>query len=148
MRHLMQLVLVSATMCGAIATVVAQTVYKWTDAAGVTHYSEQPPVAVKAKQLMLNGTAPAPGPAPATSVQGSRSATAAALDAAKRDYPKQACASAQSNLKQLSSGRIVLDSSTAESPPGAFGPRALTPEQRDAAKLKAQQQIQQYCERG
>jgi hypothetical protein len=148
MRHLMQLVLVAAIMCSAIATVVAQTVYKWTDAAGVTHYSEQAPAAVQAKQLTLNGAAPAAGPASAASVPGSPAATAAALDAAKRDYPKQACASAQSSLKELSSGRMVLDSSTAENPPGVFGPRALTPDQRDAAKLKAQQQIQQYCEHG
>jgi hypothetical protein len=149
MRHLIQVVLVSGIMCSAIATVVGQTVYKWTDADGVTHYSEQPPVAVKAKQLMLNGGVPASVSATAASVPASsQSATAGALDAARRDYPKQACASAQINLKQLSSDRMVLDSSTAESPPGAFGPRALTPEQRDAAKLKAQQQIQQYCERG
>jgi hypothetical protein len=149
MRHLMQVVLVSGFMCGMVASAVAQTVYKWTDASGVTHYSEQPPPqTVKTKQLILKGTAPAPAESASVAPAPSPQSPATALDAAKSDFRKQACATANSNLKELSGSRMVLDTGTTENPAGVEGARILSPEQREAAKSEAQQQIQQYCDRG
>ena len=146
-RRLGQVVFVASLLGAMTAIAIAQTVYKWTDAAGVTHYSQQPPAAGKAKQLQLSG-ADRPAPAAAASVSAPPAPPTTALDAAKHDYPKLACANAQHNMTMLSNPILVLDSSTAATPPGVFGPKALTPDEREAAKLKAQQQIQQFCDRG
>ena len=149
MRHLMQVVLVSGLMCAVIASAVAQTVYKWTDASGVTHYSEQPPPqAVKAKQLQLKGATPAPAPAESAPPTPPAQSAATALDAAKSDFRKQACTTANSNLKLLSGSSMVLDTGTTATSADVEGARILSPEQREAAKSEAQQQIQQYCDRG
>jgi Domain of unknown function (DUF4124) len=147
MRHLAQAMFVLVIMCSMITTAVAQAVYKWTDATGVTHYSEQPPPqAVKAKQLQLKGAAPAPAVSAPSATPPPSAATA--LDAAKSDFRKQACTTANNNLKLLSGRRMVLDTDTVESPAGVEGAKMLSPEQREAAKSEAQQQIQQYCDRG
>jgi hypothetical protein len=149
MRRPAQMVLVLVSMCAAITTVVAQSVYKWTDASGVTHYTEQPPPqAIKAKQLQLEGAAPAPEPAPAVSAPPPAHSAATALDAAKSDFRKQACTTARNNLQLLSGSRMVLDTGTTQTPAGVDGARMLSPEQREAAKSDAQQQIQQFCDRG
>ena len=133
MRLPAQVALVLVAMCAVVATAVAQSVYKWTDASGVTHYSEQPPPqAIEAKQLQLNGATPAPEPAPAASTPPSPQSTATALDAAKSDFRKQACATAQSNLKVLSGRGMVLDNGTLEKPAGIEGAKPLSPEQREA----------------
>lgn len=43
MRQLPALALAAVLAAGALAPAAAQTVYKWKDARGVTHYSEKPP---------------------------------------------------------------------------------------------------------
>jgi hypothetical protein len=146
MRHLAQVGLVLAAMFGMAVSADAQTVYKWTDTVGVTHYSEQPPPgSVKAKQLQLNGT---PAPALATPASPPPQSAVTALDAAKSDFRKQACTTANSDLKLLSGRGTVLDTGTVQNPTGVDGAKILSPEQREAAKSEAQQQIQQFCDRG
>jgi len=147
MRQLVPVTFVMTILCSVTAAAVAQAIYKWTDATGVTHYSEQaPPVAVKTKQLLLNAAVSAS--TPATSAPPLSQSTATALDAAKSDYRKQACTTARGNLKLLSGRGMVLDTGTMQNPAGVDGARMLGSEQRDAARSDAQQQIQQFCDRG
>jgi hypothetical protein len=146
MRHQVQVGLMLVATCGVVDGAVAQTVYKWTDSTGVTHYSEQPPpVTAKARQLQLKE---APAPEPAAAVSTPPQSTATALDAAKSDFRKQACTTANSDLKLLSGRGMVLDTGTLQNPTGVDGARMLSPEQREVAKSEAQQQIQQFCDRG
>ncbi len=144
MRRRLALMGLTLLVAGAAC---AQTYYKWTDAQGVTHYSEQPP-AVKAKTIRLHATgdsSPEPAAAATTASPGE---VAAALGAAKSDYRKQSCATARNNLKLLSGQAMVLDAGTVANPAMVTGGRKLSAEQREAAKVNAQKQIQEFCEHG
>lgn len=144
MRRRLALMALTLVVAGAVC---AQTYYKWTDAQGVTHYSEQAPP-VKAKTIRLHATgvsSPEPAAAATTAAPG---AVTAALDAAKSDYRKQSCVTARNNLKLLSGQAMVLDAGTVANPAMVTGGRKLSAEQREAAKVKAQKQIQEFCEHG
>ncbi|MFC5439504.1 DUF4124 domain-containing protein [Rhodanobacter ginsenosidimutans] len=139
------LALVALAMLGTGAA-WAQTYYKWIDAQGVTHYSEQRPPTTKAKPVHVRGTqgqvpaAPATAAAPAT--------MAGDLKAATDDFRKQACAAARNNLQLLSGSSMVLDTGTVQHPDGVTTATKLSAEQRVAATVEARHQITQYCDRG
>jgi hypothetical protein len=128
-----------------MSAAISQNYYKWTDAKGVTHYSEQPP-SIKAQQIKLR-TSESPLPVSAATIT-SPEALAVSLDAAKRDFKKQACATAHSNLQLLSSQAMVLDTGSVTKPADVSSARKLSLEQRDAAKVDAQKQIDEFCNRG
>lgn len=127
----------------AVGMASGQTYYKWVDAHGTTHYSEQAPkVASKTVSVGTPTAAPSeaaadPSPAHASSV----------LDEAKSVFRKQACATARSNLALLSGRTMVLDTGSVSDPAGIGGATKLSPEQRSAAKVAAQGQIHDYCDK-
>lgn len=128
----------------AVGMASGQTFYKWVDAHGTTHYSEQAPkVASKTVSVGAPIVAPPaeavadPAPAPASSV----------LDEAKSAFRKQTCATARSNLALLSSRAMVLDTGSVSDPDGIGGATKLSPEQRSAATVAAQGQIHDYCDK-
>lgn len=135
--------LLAATLA---ATASAQTYFKWTDAKGVTHYSEQRPAAVKAQPLHLRNNVSAP--ASVATAAPPPASTANDLRAAKDAFAKQACATARENLRLLSSSAMVLNTGTLQHPEDVTTASKLSTEQREAAKAKAQSQIDQYCDRG
>lgn len=126
------------SMCLALA-VSAQdgTYYKWTDAAGTVHFSATPPPGRQAEALKFAGqgrdsnVAP---PAPPTAGQGQ------ALDEARAAYRRRSCEAAQSDLKVLAQGRMVV---SGDRPDAAT---KLDAEQRAQARLRAQQRVKQFCE--
>lgn len=89
MRNLTICLLAATCLAAALApaTVAAQTVYKWKDAKGVTHYSERPPTAGRY-----------------TAQDGKRDPVAATKTEAKADQaakPDPRCNSARNNLATL-----------------------------------------------
>jgi len=136
--------MVAATLA-AVAS--AQTYYKWVDAQGVTHYSEQAPAKTRAQTVQVHGDTPVTAPAePATVAAPAK--VASELDAAKDEFRKQACATARNNLRLLSGSAMVLDTGALQSPDNIATATRLTAEQRAAATAEAQQHIAQYCDRG
>lgn len=121
-----------------------QTYYKWTDAHGTTHYSAQKPT-VTARTVTV-GAPPAVAPA-AAATQASRAGASTALDDAKSAFRKQACSTAHSNLAVLSSGSMVLDTGSMANPADIDSATKLSFEQHSAAKLTAQEQIHDYCDK-
>lgn len=129
----------------AAGAVCGQTAYKWVDANGVTHYSEQPPAS---RHIVMTLHAAAPAPAvPATTAPSPADATTS-LDAAKVAFRKQACTTAQDNLKVLAGHGVVVATGTVSHPAGFDGARKLSDDERAAEKAKAQKDIITYCDRG
>jgi hypothetical protein len=122
----------------------AQTFYKWADAHGTTHYSEQKPAS--AAKIVTLGASPVAVPAVAAS-QTLPASASVALDEAKSAFRRQACATARSNLALLMSGSMVVDAGTVQKPAGLESATKLSPEQRSAAKATAQEQIDDYCDK-
>lgn len=128
----------------APANAPAQAYYKWVDAQGVTHYGEQPPPTAKSRKLELRNGQASAAPAPAVSAP----APASNLEANEHAYRAQACATARRNLELLSGGAMVVTGGTMGAP-GSFDQAAkLTPEQREAAKVEAQQHVHELCAQG
>jgi hypothetical protein len=123
-----------------------QIAYKWVDTSGVTHYSEQPP-ASRHTVMALRASAPDALVAPATTAPPPADATTS-LDAAKVAFRKQACATAQDNLKVLSGHGVVVATGTVSQPVDFDGARKLSDDQRAAEKVKTQRNIITYCDRG
>ena len=130
----------------AVGTVCGQTVYKWVDTSGVTHYSEQPP-ASRHTVMTLHAPTPDSQAAPATTAPPPADATTL-LNAANIAFRKQACATAQDNLKVLSGHGVVVTTGTVSQPADFEGARKLPDDQRVAEKAKAQKDIATYCDRG
>jgi hypothetical protein len=118
----------------------AQQVYKWTDAQGTVHYSEQKPAA-QAKVLILKHDASAETPEQAVAEAARAQAEGRpALDRAEQAQRTRMCAKARDNLKLLDSPAIVLGSADPHTA------TQLSGEQREAARDEARQQIRTYCD--
>jgi hypothetical protein len=133
-------------LCVALAglfasTLCAQQIYRWKDAAGVIHFTEQPPPSGKAELVTLNAN----GSAQASSVDPAASAKAAQQDQEEADHRLAACINARKNLGQLTQGDFAprADAPTADAESNAT--LRLTREQREAAERNAEKQIQQLC---
>ena len=105
MRHLTTCLLAAACIAAAFAPapVAAQTVYKWKDAKGVTHYSERPPTAGRY-----------------TAQDGKRDPVAAAKAEAKAgqaEKPDPRCNTARSNLATLQGKAAVQIDSNGDGKP-------------------------------
>lgn len=142
MKHAITVMLVGAMLVAGAAS--AQNAYKWTDAQGVTHYSDQPPPAGKAANtIRLQGSseprvaAAGSTPAPASPAQAAGAQTALAeADAAARAAN---CAKAKENLTTLASGAILVDSTDPDSA------KRLQDFEVENAKRKAQGEVSTYC---
>ncbi|WP_125076658.1 DUF4124 domain-containing protein [Pseudoxanthomonas sp. SGT-18] len=117
------LLLVAATF--ASGTALASTIYKWKDANGVTHSSDQPPPGQRYETRKINGggyavETPDAEPAPAASPQ---------------------CDTARKNLALLERNtRVQVDSDGDGKPDQTLGP-----EQRQAQKDLAEAAIRAHC---
>ena len=138
-RHGRHLVLLAVAGMAAHC-VQAQQVYKWKDAGGTVHYSEQPPPAgVRSSTVHLSGDAAPGAPPPATArpvTPASAQAPAVAVDQAQQ---QRLCQTAQDNLKLLSGKAVVVDGNDISQA------RQLDEAQRAKAREEAQAQIGQYC---
>lgn len=113
----------------------AQQVYKWVDAAGTTHYTDQPPPKGAAKTLQLKGAPGAPLAAqPANAPDNSK-----VLDDAEVANRRRNCFTAQNNIKILQEEGAVLDGSDINTA------RPLDAQRRAKAKDDAMANIDKYC---
>jgi hypothetical protein len=117
----------------------AQQVYKWKDAAGTMHYSEQPP-ADAASVIRLSMQEPRATPEQALAEASQALADGQeSLDHANRKQRQRMCSTARSNLQLLDSGALVVGS-------GNIGSATkLSGEQREAARAEAKEHIGKYC---
>jgi hypothetical protein len=128
--------MVAAAAVLAAAQASAQQYYKWTDAAGVTHYTDHPPENIKAKTVDVTD---ASGKIPPPVQPGSTPDSAKALDDAEAASRLRSCLTSQNNLKILQGANAVVD-------PHTDGrPTALTIERRKAAQEQALKNIDMYC---
>lgn len=132
----------------AAATAVAESVYKWTDAEGVTHFSAQPPANRQAEQLKVAApppTAPPVAKPPADAAQAKDAAEKAAAptpeEIAEIERKRAAdCETAKRNLDTLKT-RVhvrIRDDKTGED-------RYLTAEEHAQQQKDASTHIDKYC---
>jgi hypothetical protein len=108
----------------ASAPAVAQNVYKWKDAKGVTQYSEKPPVGQKAELRRVQNTDP------------TTEAKPAAGPAESAD-----CTASRSNLALLDGSGEVMHDTNGDGKPDT----PLKPEERKSQRALAEAGIKAYC---
>ncbi len=95
--------LVGACALVMLAPAVAQEVYTWKDAKGVTHYSDSPPPAGAKKKNVRIAADPVPSAAPAAVVKPADAADAAAKpDTADQQAAEQAAAAQRAKQREQS----------------------------------------------
>jgi hypothetical protein len=126
---------------------LAQQVYKWKDADGVTHYSASPPPKeVEAQKMTLRSQpAGAPAEAPAEGEAGATAATeapaegAGVSDAAQRERDA-ACLTARGNVERLENNPFIsMDKD------GDGNDELLSPEEHDAQLVRARRYADEIC---
>ena len=125
MRRLSVVVLAGLVAATLSAGTLAQEVYQWKDANGVTHYSQTPPTSGQYQQRAITHSG-------ATQPQASTPAASAT------DSPQ--CKAARDNLRVLTGGGPVHESD-ADGKPG----RALTAAERSGQTDLANAAIKAYC---
>jgi hypothetical protein len=129
----------------AAGSAQAADVYKWTDAAGIVHYSDtEPPSSQKSEIVHLNGTAPTTAAAAANDADEGGEAAAkmppGQLASAVQSAEKR-CEQARANLEVLQSKFAVgMDTS------GTGKPEVLDDNTRKAQIASAQTIIATYCQ--
>jgi hypothetical protein len=143
-----KLLLLVLSCCMTAAYAANQQVYKWTDAAGVTHFSDAPPpkdaqnvqlirVSGNDRPHSIEATNSEPGSQPADDPDNPGGAAAAADKPG--DASAKACAGARNNLD-------LLNSKVQVSVMGADGkPQPLNDKTRAAEIAAANAQIAAYC---
>jgi hypothetical protein len=134
-------------LCLSAGVASAQNVYKWTDAQGTTHYTDQPPP--KGSQVSLvklrggaEASQPAASPAPPPASGDATAAAPSPLAAAEAATRARNCERAKENLTTLASGAMLVDSTD---PTTA---KRLQPYQVEDAKRAAQGEVSTYCGAG
>lgn len=151
MPRLMSTVFAVALALAAASAADAQ-VYKWKDANGTTHYSDQPPaVGAKYEQVQVNSSVSTPVTASAAA-PASTSTTASAATAAKPAQPAgkvtdtpdnraKLCADLGKNIALLNSQQpLTIADSGAQ--------KSMSDDQRHQQLATAQAQQKQYCAGG
>lgn len=136
--------LIFAILLAAAPLVAAQQIYKWTDAQGIVHYSQQAPTqGTKYQQVKLaGGVESAAAPATDRAAGAASAAPAPAPTAAQMaDTPEnraKLCTTLKANLATLqANGPVVMQQ-------GAK-PTVLSAEQRQQQIAQANAQYQQFC---
>jgi hypothetical protein len=124
----------------AAAASAADPVYKWTDRAGHTHYSQTPPQGQKYQTIVPVSPAPAT-PAPAADAATDSKATPKASEPTPAQVARQKlCETARNNVQVLANQPLV------EMDIGGTGKsQRLTPAQQTEQLDKARQQVGTYC---
>ncbi|WP_449427651.1 DUF4124 domain-containing protein [Rhodanobacter umsongensis] len=127
-----------------LAPLATAQVYKWTDASGTVHYSQDaPPQGTKYKQVKTVGSVePVSAPAAAAPDPGnsSQSATASAPAADTSGNQSKFCVSLKTNLAALQGSAPVV----MKQPDGKT--TALDDDQRKQQASSTQAQYDQYCQ--
>ncbi|GAB2557369.1 DUF4124 domain-containing protein [Rhodanobacter koreensis] len=127
-----------------LAPLATAQVYKWTDASGTVHYSQDaPPQGTKYKQVTTTGTVdPIAAPATPAAAQANSEATATSATAPVADTPENRskfCVSLKSNLAALQGSAPVVMQVNGKT-------TALDDDQRKQQAGTTQAQYDQYCQ--
>jgi len=122
------------------STCMAQQVYKWTDASGTVHYSEQPPASgVKNERMTLSGATEGTASAEAAQAEADAAADPEALQKANDAQEAHMCSVARDNLKLLDSDARIASGGDITTATQVIG------EEREKARGEARSQIERYC---
>lgn len=135
-------ILLVFAMASSAAGAQSTSVYKWTDASGTVHYTDQPPQDRVATRVKLRGGTGAPTPAGSPASGGVRTSDPTKLDAADAAANRRNCETARANLGTLSSGAMLVDSTD----PTAS--RRLRPDEVEEARRSAESEVKTYCGAG
>lgn len=125
---------------GFSAICFSQQIYKWKDAAGIIHYSEQPPPeGVRKTQLKLSVSGATESAPKVVDQVTSGAGEASALDKADSEQEKHLCSVARQNLKLLDSDSMIASGGDIKTATQLVG------EQREGARGEAKAQVKRYC---
>ncbi|OOG60378.1 DUF4124 domain-containing protein [Rhodanobacter sp. C03] len=124
-----------------LAPLASAQVYKWTDASGTVHYSQDaPPQGTKFSKVTTNGTVqPLTTPAPAATSNESAAAMPPAPIADTPENRNKLCASLKADLATLQGSAPVVMQQGGKT-------TALNNDQRKQQTSSAQAQYSQYCQ--
>ncbi len=139
-------------LLGVLAVVFASSaaagIYKWVDANGVTHYSEQPPAGAQAHEVQVSPPPPGPAAGGEPAEAGAGAPAAPGPEAAKGDEAGQERL-ARSRAVQCAQVRDTLQSLRRDAPVFQSSPAGeqvlLTNEERAAALEKWGKFEEKYC---
>ncbi len=141
---------------GGASTACAEEsyVYKWVDAAGITHFSDQPPANATAQEMTLRyrrtdrGTVQAggqPGPAGSSDDASARRAEQAQSEADREQVlaeRRKTCEQARDRVAKYSTAQRLYR-------PGPNGERIyLTDKELDAERADANRAVEEWCDDG
>lgn len=141
MRRAARSTLLLALLAAALPAAAAQTLYKWTDADGVVHYSATPPPdGARASEVKLRGE-PAARDSDTAAARTDADADADATDTAAADGDaarQRNCAIARANIATLKASDEVRLGDAASAP--------LTPEQRATELARMEKLADALCD--
>lgn len=141
MRRAARSTLLLALLAAALPAAAAQTLYKWTDADGVVHYSATPPPdGARASEVKLRGE-PAARDSDTAAARTDAEADADATDTATADGDaarQRNCAIARANIATLKASDEVRLGDAASAP--------LTPEQRATELARMEKLADALCD--
>jgi hypothetical protein len=131
----------------SVAAFAADTVYKWKDSSGQSHYSQSPPVGQKYETITTNGSAPASSSTSASAPGASApAAPSSTKKVASTNVPaglalhQKNCATARGNVATLTNNPTAnLDTK------GTGKPSPVSAKDRAAELARANQMVTQYC---
>ncbi|XZG69289.1 DUF4124 domain-containing protein [Chitinibacteraceae bacterium HSL-7] len=138
---------VAALVLAVLALPAAAQIYKWKDAAGNTHYSDQPPPAgakakaIETKELPVSSlqTKKAETPAASEAKPADKKAEAAPAEAAKKPMDPAKCKTAQERRAYLDNQKLFKTIN--EKGEVEF----MTPEKRAAENARVNKEIEENC---
>ncbi len=132
---------VTFTLFAAAGAMAGDPIYKWKDANGQSHYSQQAPEGIKYETISTSGLPAGSSTAVVSTPAASTAPTAAASGPTQADTTRQKnCDVARKNSEDLAT-RPVVDMDIH----GDGKPVRLTPEQQTAQLNLSKQQVSAFC---
>jgi hypothetical protein len=132
------LILLAGLSLAATASLASEHYFKWQDANGVWHYSQQPPPdGVESERINVSTGRAEAAPQPADTTMADAGATAPNPEVEKRR--REACQAARANVATIEANPTV----TMLNPDGTQ--RTLTPEETQRQLETARAQVTLYC---
>jgi hypothetical protein len=133
MRRISRSLLIAFVTGAAVAsTAMAEDVYKWTDAAGVTHYADAPPAGTQYEKLNVSRGTSRAAEEPA---EASPEATAATPAEGTTPETSAGCVQARANLQTLRTNPVVRKDVDGDGTPEVISGDAMHEEIARAQKL-------------
>lgn len=137
------LILLAGLLFAASASFAAEHYFKWQDANGVWHYTQQPPPdGVKSERINVTTGRSEPAPLPVADAASADGASAAPNNAEVEKRRREACQAARANVSTMEANATV----TMLNADGSQ--RTLTPEETQRQLETARAQVTLYCAPG